>query len=149
RFGYHFYRPPAPITARYWRMSIQAPEWFQIGRLWAGPAWSPAWNYSYGWSRRWVNGTKPAKSERSLIQYADEGARAREVSLPFEHFTPVDAQIAEDMLFDIGTNGQLLLCLDPLAPGRQTLFATLIDPPPTIQRYCKIYEASYLAVESR
>ncbi|WP_142847226.1 hypothetical protein [Telmatospirillum sp. J64-1] len=149
RYGYHFYQPPTPITARYWRMSIRAPAWFQIGRLWAGPVWRPRKNYGFGWTRRWVSGTKPVASERSLIQYADEGARAREITLPFGALGGADADIADDMLFDVGTNGQLLICLDPDSPERKTMIGTLVEAPLTTQRHLPAHQVTYTAIESR
>ncbi len=106
-------------------------------------------NYSYDWHRRWVSGRSPEPQQgaKSGIRYADEGIRVREFGMPFQDLTGADADTLDDFLFDVGTFGQFLLCLDPAAPARCTAFCSLVDEPDTRQSAHNLFAITHRAIE--
>jgi hypothetical protein len=102
-YGMHVYQPASPLTARYWRCSLDAaslasvPGFVDLGRAWAGPAWQPTrGNLAYGFGEAWADGAEVQRNARSGLEFVDFGPRQRVLTFAFNFLNKADgAQIRE------------------------------------------------------
>lgn len=93
---------PVDINARYWRIRIldenNAAGFVQIGRLFFGPVWEPAINYSYNGNRLGVDDLSNAQQSIGGTLYFDKRPRRRTFAFSFDRLEE-DAHFA--VLFDM------------------------------------------------
>lgn len=102
----------ASVTPRYWRCDIVATSratqgYFDLGRAWAGPMWSPAINFSLGWSSGWVDPSAVERSMRSGAVFVDEGAIYRREAIQFDNLSEADRTQALELDRAAGRRGQV------------------------------------------
>lgn len=135
---------------RWWRIEIDGQNsgdgYLELGRLYMGPKWQPAYNFSYGWrnSREPLDLRIEAKSGHTLT-----GARKkpRLWDLPINTVAKDDA---EDAIYEFrrnfGTHGDFFLCLDPDATTRlhrKMMMATFSAIPEDAQPYHNTFSAAF------
>ena len=105
------------INARYIRVDVSAPSrsglgYFDVGRLWAGPLWTPAFNYSLGWGEQWKDTSIIARSPRSGAIFVDTAASFRSFDMTFDYLSEDDRAQAMTMDNTAGKRGQILFIPD-------------------------------------
>jgi hypothetical protein len=126
-YGLHLHIPSSPISARYWRSDLNAaslasvPGWIDVGRAWAGPAWSPSrGNISYGFGQSWGDGSLVDRNPRSGLEFISRGPRARVLTFAFQALTAADAAQIKELQRVAGVSGQVLFVPFPDGANRAT-----------------------------
>jgi hypothetical protein len=143
----------AEVNARYWRCDIVASSrssegYFEVGRAWAGPAWTPSINFSLGWSAGWVDTSAVEKSPRSGAVFVDEGVVFRRMGVTFDSLAESDRTQALELDRAAGRRGQILFVPDTSGdPETEAILGRMIDTSPVSQpteawpaRYSKAYQ---------
>lgn len=98
-YGQALYLPDPAITgvlsARHLRIdlsdaAVSIDGYHEAGFAWAGPLWSPARNYSYGWAGGWRDPSVITKS-RGGQAWVDELPKFRTINLRFDWLTESEA----------------------------------------------------------
>jgi len=119
-YGYHFYAPS--VSARYWRATFNTSSSFvDIGRAWAGQKFQPEINVPYGYLDVWEDRSRITATERSGAEYVDHKPLQRGFSFGLQHLSESERQTVREGLRKIGRGLQMLACLDPDSPGRETM----------------------------
>jgi hypothetical protein len=115
----YFTPNPSPV-ARYLKVELRdntnPAGYIQMGRFMAGPAWSPAINFSWGAGFQWVDETTFARSVGGQI-YADVRPKYRRLTCAFDALSEAEAwgpyPSVYDMMATLGTSGNLFAVYDP------------------------------------
>ena len=147
-FGYWLAFFATPKTARYVRITIaSAASYFQVGRLWAGPALQPTRNFAYGWGREWDDASVVTKAPKSGIRIRNLGPKFRTLSIAFNALASADADSVEDGDVLTGISAQMLVCIDPAAPARKTIIGTPAKASPIVQAQFPVFQKAYTIEE--
>ncbi len=122
----------APATGRYLRIDLSdaAVPYLEVGRLWAGKAFTPAIGYEFGASRLSRDFSRKSQGNdgqdwvlRASIQ------RGLSFSLPAITTTEATAD-GEAIVKQVGTSQDMLVCLNPTATdiGRETYLGLCDEP---------------------
>lgn len=144
--------PSGGRNAQYWRISLADTgiDYYEAGRLFIGPAWSPGVNYSYGWRQGLIDLSKRTRA-RGGQTYVDRNRQYRYFSVTFDYLTKAEA---EDALLEldrqIGLRGDFLVVLDPddPNPGKVSLWGQLQALSEVINPQFEIYQKS-IQIEER
>lgn len=123
----HAYILDAALTAKKWVCTITAtsrgPEgFFDIGRGFAGPTWSPAIGIDYGWSRRRIDDVDRTRAAKSGAIYTGIGPRYRALSVTLSWLTEAESAQVDDFDYQTGRRGQIFLHPDDtLDPARHAI----------------------------
>lgn len=145
--------PDGGKNAQYWRITLSDTglDYFEAGRLFVGPAWSPSINYSYGWRQGYIDLSKRTRARGGQV-YVDANKTYRYFNVTFDYLTKAEA---EDALLEldrlIGMRGDLLAILDPEeteSPGKSALWGQMSDLSAVINPQFDIYQKS-ISIEER
>lgn len=117
-YGAHLHWLPETVSARYWRVDIDAPSrnaegFFDIGRAWAGSAFQPLRNYSYQASESWIDPSVITRAPESGVEQVDKRPAYRQAAFALDHLTPEEARQLKEMDRVAGISGQVLFVPDP------------------------------------
>lgn len=132
----YVYIPTNAISARYMRIDIAAASrasygYFDIGRLWAGVAWTPTINYSLGFNEQWKDDSEQVKSPRSGAVFVDQRPVYRAMNIAFDWLSVADRLQALALDRVAGKRGQILFV--PQTDGDLTtgpLLGRMVDTTP-------------------
>lgn len=130
-YGYHIYRLPSPISARYWRWTFALTTAFaDTGRAWAGTSWSPRVNYDIGAADSWGDMSTVSTSKRSGAEFIDEKNRQRFFSFNLSFMDDDDRNFVREMRRAVGISKQILCIKNPDDAPRETLIGriTTVNP---------------------
>lgn len=149
--GVHAHLLEVEVMARYWRCTFSATSLagvggIDVGRLWAGPAWQPEVNFSYGAEWGWEDLGSVVRGERTGVPYAAHGGRLRSRTLPWEAMRAADKARADAFIATVGTTRQWVLWADPADPA-EVMFALLAGMPRGVQRYFNADALTFSALE--
>ncbi|HEY4136499.1 MAG TPA: hypothetical protein VGO34_14940 [Alphaproteobacteria bacterium] len=149
-YGYHVYLPPAPVVARYWRwtFAVSGVAFVDVGRAWAGEAWTPAINISYGWGDEWQDLSRVSESARSGAEFADEIARRRVLSFGLDSLTDADRQAVREMQRIVGISKQMVFLRDPSAPAAESILGRMAGSTPILHQSLPIFSKAFVIRES-
>ena len=87
------YKSFTQATARYWRLDLAdatVPDNLQIGRVFLGPKWQPAYSQNWGWA---VTPLDPSWIDESFggQEYADQRPQRRQVQFTLDWLTKAEA----------------------------------------------------------
>lgn len=103
-------------AARYWTIEIDDQEnpdgWFQLGRVFIGPAWQPEVNMEVGASRAWEDQSSSQRSISGALTF-DERNVARVVRCELPYIAEADGRQAFDMMRRMGVTGEILFFWNP------------------------------------
>ena len=123
----------AEVEARFLRIEIvdtaNADGYVELSRLWAGPAWQPERNFTYGAEFGLTDDTETSESPAGAV-FAGTTRKRRTMSLSLDWLDLDEGfQQALDITYRLGQTGQLLACASPdesdLNRLRTTMLATL------------------------
>lgn len=129
----------APVTARYWTIvfsaaSRSAEGYVDIGRAWAGLLWEPDINFSYGWSRGWIDTADVPRAKRSGVAFPSEGATYRKISVTYEQLGDTESDEAAEIDRVCGRHQQLIFIPDRAGDlFRRPILGRLSDTSPIKQ----------------
>lgn len=108
---------PTQVAARYWKVEISdasnADGFVQIGRLFVGPAWSPAVNYDYGASLGFESDTTLEKALGGQ-EYFDRRTGRRVFRCQLSWLSEQEAyERAWEIQRSLGYDGEVLVLIDP------------------------------------
>jgi len=149
-YGYHVYIPPSPITARYWRWMYAASGvgYIDTGRAWAGEAWQPERNFSYGAGDTWDDLSRISVSDRSGAEFVDERARRRLMDFALEYMSEADRQTVRELRRIVGISRQILTVFDPGSPAKETILGRLAETNPILHTAFPIHSTTFRQRES-
>jgi len=149
-YGYHVYIPPSPVTARYWRWTYAASgvAYIDTGRAWAGEAWQPEVNFSYGQGDTWDDLSRISVSDRSGAEFVDERARRRLMDFALEHMSEADRQSVRELRRIVGISRQILTVLDPDSAAKETILGRLAETNPILHTAFPIFSTTFRIRES-
>lgn len=124
---------PAAVSRRHLQIDLSdgSLPYLEAGRLFAGTAFKPTYNFQYGIKRSHRSWGKRFQSE-SGNDYVLRGSMQRAVSFSLAAVTTAEWEASlEPMLRLSGTEADVLVCLDPESanPGRDTYLGLLDEIP--------------------
>lgn len=154
RFGMAIHLlPEGGKNAQYWRIDLSDTglDYYEAGRLFIGPAWSPSVNYSYGWRQGYTDLSKRSRS-RGGQTYVDSNRTYRYFAVTFDYLTKEEAEEALlEMDRIIGLRGDVLAVLDPddtNSPGRSSIWGQLQELSAVVNPQFEVYQKS-IQIEER
>lgn len=131
-YGYHVWRPDAARTLRTWRFQYAASGVLAVdtGLAWAGPAWQPKINVSFNLADTWRDLSRITESQRSGVDFVDEGPRRRLIAFSLDRLDETEAATMADMARIAGISRPVLAIIDPDDAPRQTIIGKLTETTP-------------------
>lgn len=135
RFKSFVFMTPDEVTATYVRIDlsdIEALPYFQAGRLFVGPMWSPAVNYIYGWSRSIVDLSKRSQGRGGQI-FVDVNNIQRVFSISYDFLTEeecVEGFLEIDRVIGLRKDVLVLLDSESTNKSRDSLWGMINDMTP-------------------
>lgn len=136
---------PVPVAGRYVRIDLTQPgaAYIEAGRLFVGKRWQFDYNFSFGWSRGYVDRSRRTES-RGGQTYVDPDSMYRVVNLSFEYVTERQRLgFVEEIDRVNGTHEDVLLITrsDSDNLGRDTIWGLISDLDPITQPLAWINDA--------
>lgn len=152
-YGYHAYKPASTVTARYWRFTfaVTGVSFIDVGRAWAGEILEPSIGVSFGYRDDWLDLSRVSSARRSGAQYADEMARVRLLSIPYNAIEAADRTTFREMERVVGISKQVLFMLDSATPTTESIIGRLAETAPvrrSHQTVAALYSLSFRIIES-
>ncbi len=148
-YGYHIYRLPSPISARWWRFEyVLTSAYADTGRAWAGPLWQPSCNINYGDSDVWDDLSTVTASRRSGAEFVDAKPRQRNFAFGFDALTPDDILTAREMQRLTGVSSQVIVVKDFAACSTCSILGRISKLNPILAAHPHLYSQSYQIRES-
>lgn len=148
-YGYHVFRLPTAISARYWRWSYALTTPFaDTGRAWAGEAWVPAVNFDHGSGDEWGDLSVVTQSQRSGAEFADLRSRPRGFTFALGFMDEDDRAIARELKRIAGISRQVLVIRDPDDSARETLIGRMRETSPIADTALNVFSTPFSVRES-
>lgn len=127
-YGYHAVTFDEAVTARYWRVDLDAISRASLGyvdmvRIWAGPTFVPGVGFSFGDNTGWSSDSAVTRASRGVAEFADSIEPVRTWSFQLDGLTGAEF---EDMLeFErrVAASGQFLVGRTDIAAGKRWMLA--------------------------
>lgn len=148
-YGYHVFRPDAPVTARYWRWtySLTTP-YADTGRAWAGEVWEPDVNFDLGAAEEWGDLSVVTQSARSGAEFVDHRSRLRAYSFSLGFMDEADKATVRELKRIVGISKQLLIVKTPDDAALETIICRLRETNPILATNFNLYATLFNARES-
>lgn len=103
---------------RYLRFDIAATSlatqgWFEVGRIWAGPTFTPGTNFGFDWSHGWQDNSEIVIAPYSGTEYVNELVRRRQWSFALNVLTKSESYQLLELQRIAGLANQILFIADP------------------------------------
>jgi hypothetical protein len=127
-YGYHVVRLNAPVSARYWRVDLDAISRADIGyldvsRAWAGPAFQPAIGFSFGDNYGWGADVSVSRASRGVAEFVDNVEALRVWSMTLEGLSQVEAKELIEFERLMTSAGQFLVVRSDIEAGMGEMLA--------------------------
>jgi len=149
-YGYHTIVLPQAVTARYWRFSLNVTNtsFVDVGRAWAGPAWTPRFSIQYGYEDSWRDLSRVTASARSGVEFVDVRPRQREMAFSTGSILSSEKEDVREMQRIVGISKQILFVKDPNNTDRDTVLGRLAATSPIRHRDLNLYDKAFVIRES-
>lgn len=148
-YGYHVYRLPALVSARYWRWTYALTSAYaDTGRAWAGTGWSPRVNYDVGASDSWGDLSSVSTSKRSGADFVDEKNRQRLFTFNLSFMDDDDQNFVREMRRVVGISKQILCIKNPADAARETLIGRITTVSPIVDANVNVASSQFSVRES-
>jgi hypothetical protein len=149
-YGYHVHILANAVTARYWRFTFNASgvSFIDVGRAWAGEAWTPDRNFAYGHTEQWDDLSQVAIAARSGAEFVDVRPRRRAFAFGLQYMTAADRDTARELGRIAGLSQQLLVCRAPASPAKDTIIGRLSEVLAITQPGLPIFSTAFQIRES-
>lgn len=146
----------AAVQARYWRVDIDAPSrtatgYLDVGRAWAGPAFLPQRQPTYGMAQTYVDESIIEIAPVSGVEHVRPGARRRVLAFSLDALSANEVSTGiGPMLRSVGVSGQVLMIPDTQSStaAQDTILGRLTATPPIIHAGFDLHTASFELRES-
>lgn len=149
-YGYHAIVLAATLTARYWRFTfntVGVPA-LDVGRAWAGAAFRPDYNISYGYEDSWGDLSRVVAGARSGAEYVDERPRQRGFAFGLNAITDAEKSSVREMQRIAGVSRQVLFVKDPDAAATETMLGRMAASTPIRHANIDIHQKAFVLRES-
>lgn len=127
-YGYHVYRLATPVSARYWRVDLDAISRADLGfvdvaRAWAGPVFEPRVGFSFGDTYGWGADAAVSKASRGVGEFPDNTEPTRTWALAVERLTDDERDDLLEFERRVYSVGQFLIVRSDVAEGKGEMLA--------------------------
>lgn len=136
-YGYHVHVLATAVSARYWRFTfsgVTGLPYIDVGRAWAGEAWSPTYGVSFSDEDEWEDLSAVSIAERSGSEYVDERPRRRRRAFELDALSISEGDDLREMGRIVGVSRQILFVFDPTAPAKHTILGRMIKTTPLLHK---------------
>lgn len=150
-YGYHLHVLPSSVSARYWRFTFAASgvSYIDVGLAWAGEAFQPSRNFSYGYSDEWQDRSIVTTAQRSGAEYVDERDRQRMIAFALDSMSAADASTIRELRRIVGISKQILFVKDPTdTTGQEIIIGRPAQTSPIMHRSFPIRSSAFIIRES-
>lgn len=127
-YGYHVYRLATPVSARFWRVDLDAISraaigYVDVGRAWAGPVFEPAVGFDFGDNYGWGADAPVSRASRGIAEFPDSIEPVRVWTLTLGGLSPAEAEDLIDFERRMNSVGQFLVVRSDVPAGMGEMFA--------------------------
>ena len=131
RYGYHVVLLTAEVNVRYWRVTfnLSGVDFVDVGRAWAGPVYRSTYGLALGDTDTWVDPSLKQTGVRSSAEYVDPLSLRRLKRDAFVAVLNSERAEVRDLLYDAGTNAQVLFVSDPDSTSTESMIGRFRSVP--------------------
>lgn len=127
-YGYHVVKLDAPVSARYWRVDIDAISraalsFVDVARAWAGPVFTPTIGFSFGDNYGWTSDSAISRASRGLAEFSDNIEPVRTWTLQLEGLSNTERNELIDFERRMTASGQFLIGRGDVDAGMASMLA--------------------------
>lgn len=131
-FGYHYVLVDPQVSARWWRVDIEAASrvtqgYLDVVRAWAGPVFSPSVSFSYGDNAGWNAAADITRARRGLSEFGEASEATQAWSMTFEGITDDERETVDDFERHVTAAQQFLIVRNDRTAARAAMLARQVS----------------------